>query len=108
MVCWYVFVVFKQKTAYEMRISDWSSDVGSSDLINTWNALLAPQGTPQAVVDALNAAVRKAMGSPSLRQHFEQEGAVPTTGTPAELRDFIRGELDKWAAVVKSVTIRVD
>src|SRR3546814_12907883 len=41
--------------------------------INTWNALLAPQGTPQAVVDALNAAVRKALGSPRLRQHFEQE-----------------------------------
>ncbi|MBO1110772.1 tripartite tricarboxylate transporter substrate binding protein [Bordetella petrii] len=76
--------------------------------INTWNALLAPKGTPQAVVDTLNAAIRKAMSSPGLRQHFEKEGAVPTASTPAELRDFIHGELDKWAAVVKSVNIRVD
>ena len=76
--------------------------------INTWNALLAPKGTPQAVVDTLNAAVRKAMSAPGLRQHFEKEGAVPATSPPAGLRDFIGGELDKWAGVVKSVNIRVD
>src|SRR3546814_9652984 len=34
-VCWLVFFFFKQKTAYEMRISDWSSDVCSSDLRKT-------------------------------------------------------------------------
>lgn len=76
--------------------------------INTWNALLAPKGTPQAVIDTLNAAVNRAMSSPSLRQHFEKEGAVPTQSTPQELRAFIRGELDKWAGVVQSVNIRVD
>ncbi|MCD0505408.1 tripartite tricarboxylate transporter substrate binding protein [Bordetella petrii] len=76
--------------------------------INTWNALLAPKGTPQAVVDTLNAAIRKAMESPRLRQHFEKEGAVPTLSTPAELGSFIDSELDKWAGVVKSVNIRVD
>src|SRR3546814_7902080 len=34
-VCWFLFFFFKQKTAYEMRISDWSSDVCSSDLDGT-------------------------------------------------------------------------
>jgi len=76
--------------------------------INTWNALLAPKGTPQAVIDTLNTAVNKAMASPALRQHFEKEGAVPTQSTPDELRAFIRSELDKWAGVVQSVNIRVD
>src|SRR3546814_3845336 len=59
--------------------------------INTWNALLAPKGTPQAVVDTLNAAIRKAMGSPSLRQHFEKEGAVPRSEAhTSELQSLMR------------------
>src|SRR3546814_13736527 len=41
-VCWYVFFFFKHKTAYEMRISDWSSDVCSSDL--GWKIKLVEQG----------------------------------------------------------------
>src|SRR3546814_6019113 len=47
----YVFFFFKQKTAYDMRISDWSSDVCSSDLYNTDKALLprpAPKRSPAA------------------------------------------------------------
>lgn len=76
--------------------------------INTWNALLAPKGTPQTVIDTLNTAVNNAMASPAVRQHFEKEGAVPTQSTPEELRTFIRSELDKWAGVVRSVNIRVD
>ncbi|CAM4105994.1 Bug family tripartite tricarboxylate transporter substrate binding protein [Bordetella tumulicola] len=76
--------------------------------INTWNALMAPTGTPQTVVETLNAAVNKAMASPALRAHFEKEGAMPTQSTPAELRDFIASEIDRWAKVVSSVNIRVD
>src|SRR3546814_9702868 len=37
---WFFFFFFKQKTAYELRISDWSSDVCSSDLCSTWNTRL--------------------------------------------------------------------
>src|SRR3546814_2614589 len=43
---WTVFLFFKQKTAYEMRISDWSSDVCSSDLVLTWFAQFATFGHP--------------------------------------------------------------
>src|SRR3546814_3667587 len=39
--CFFVFFFFKQKTAYEMRISDWSSDVCSSDLVDHWRAAFA-------------------------------------------------------------------
>src|SRR3546814_10521427 len=57
-----LFFFFKQKTAYEMRISDWSSDVCSSDLLNTVNAVAAPIATFATV---LRLAARKA--SPSAR-----------------------------------------
>ncbi|MVW73036.1 tripartite tricarboxylate transporter substrate binding protein [Bordetella sp. 15P40C-2] len=76
--------------------------------INTWNALLAPKGTPAGVINTLSAALNAAMKSPTLRQHFEKEGAVPAQSTPAELSAFIPDELKKWAGVVESVNIRVD
>ncbi|MDO9025934.1 tripartite tricarboxylate transporter substrate binding protein [Zwartia sp.] len=68
--------------------------------ISTWNAILAPKGTPEAVVAKLNAAIGQAMKSPELRQRFEKEGALPMTSTPKELSDFIVAEVDRWGKVV--------
>jgi len=68
--------------------------------ISTWNAILAPKGTPEAVVAKLNAAIGQAMKSPELRQRFEKEGALPLTSTPNELKDFIVAEVDRWGKVV--------
>ena len=72
--------------------------------INTWDALLAPKGTPPAVIEKLNAAIRQALQSPALAKRFEGEGAIPDTSTPQELATFIDAELLKWAAVVASVS----
>lgn len=68
--------------------------------INTWNALLAPKGTPPAVVERLNAAIVQAMKSPDLIQRFEREGATPVTSTPEQLNTFIAAEIVKWGTVV--------
>lgn len=76
--------------------------------INTWNALLAPKGTPPEVVATLNAAVVKAMQMPALVKRFEGEGATPVTSTPAELKAFIRSELTKWANVLARTPIKAD
>lgn len=76
--------------------------------INTWNALLAPKGTPPEVVATLNAAVVKAMQVPALVKRFEGEGATPVTSTPAELKAFIRSELTKWANVLARTPIKAD
>lgn len=76
--------------------------------INTWNALLAPKGTPPEVVDVLSKALNKAMLAPTLRAHFEKEGAVPEESTPKELTAFIESEMKKWGGVVESVNIVVD
>lgn len=76
--------------------------------INTWNALLAPKGTPPEAIATLNAALKQAMTSDKLKEHFQREGATPVTSTPAELAGFIQAELAKWAEVVRSVNIRVD
>lgn len=76
--------------------------------INTWNALLAPKGTPPEVVATLNAAVVKAMQVPALVKRFEGEGATPMTSTPDELKAFIRSELTKWANVLARTPIKAD
>ncbi len=68
--------------------------------INTWNALLAPKGTPPAIVARLNAAIVQAMKSPDLIQRFEREGATPVTSTPEQLNTFIAAEIVKWGKVV--------
>ncbi|MFU2070080.1 Bug family tripartite tricarboxylate transporter substrate binding protein [Bordetella hinzii] len=57
--------------------------------INTWNALLAPKGTPPEAIATLNAALKQAMASDKLKEHFQREGATPVTSTPAELASFI-------------------
>ncbi len=76
--------------------------------INTWNAIMAPKGTPPAVVEKLNQAIKQAMTSPELVKRFQGEGAAPKTSTPAELGVFVDSELTKWAGVVKSVNIKLD
>lgn len=68
--------------------------------INTWNAILAPKGTPSAIVERLNAAIAQAMKSPDLIHRFEREGATPVTSTPEQLNTFIAAEIVKWGKVV--------
>ncbi len=76
--------------------------------INTWDALLAPKGTPPTVIAKLNAAVIQALQAPALAKRFEGEGAIPDTSTPQELAAYIDAELLKWAAVVARTPIKVD
>lgn len=73
--------------------------------INTWNALLAPAGTPADVIEKLNAAVVKVMNSPKLVETFRREGAIPQSSTPQELASFIDKELAHWNGVVKRLNL---
>lgn len=76
--------------------------------INTWNALMAPKGTPDAVVDVLNKAVARALAMPALQARFKGEGATPGASSPAELGQFVNAELSRWATVIKEVNIQIE
>jgi tripartite-type tricarboxylate transporter receptor subunit TctC len=76
--------------------------------INTWNALMAPAGTPPDVIEKLNAAVVKVMNSPKLVDTFRREGAVPQSSTPQELAAFIDKELAHWNGVVKRLDLKIE
>lgn len=76
--------------------------------INTWNALMAPKGTPDAVVAVLNQAVARALAVPALQTRFKGEGATPGASSPAELGQFVNAELTRWATVIKEVNIQIE
>ena len=67
-----------------------------------WNGLLAPAGTPAAIVEQLNKAVNELLARPDVAQRLAADGADPGTGSVADFDRFIRAELDKWASAVKS------
>ncbi len=71
--------------------------------VNTWICLLATGGTPQPVVDRLNAEVRKIVASSEFRETIERQTAEPWTTSPAETASIIRAETAKWAGVLKNV-----
>ncbi|WP_369821804.1 tripartite tricarboxylate transporter substrate binding protein [Polaromonas sp. OV174] len=75
---------------------------------NSWNGLLAPAGTLDAVVQRMNAEVNKALGSPAVMQAFAQGGIASQSGTPGQFADFIRSEIDKYAEIARKANIQLD
>lgn len=70
-------------------------------LHQTWVALMAPSGTPRAVIDLLNREVNKALNLPELRARMSAGGTEPLTSSPEELAAAIRAEIAKWIPIVK-------
>jgi tripartite-type tricarboxylate transporter receptor subunit TctC len=75
---------------------------------STWYGLLVPGRTPKPVVDRLNAAAGKVLGSAALREQFATQGLEATPGSPAEFADYLKSEVAKWGKVVKTAGIRPD
>jgi len=75
----------------------------------TWNAILAPAGTPKPIVDKLNAAANKALADPAVIDSLKKAGIDPTPGsTPQTTADFVKTELAKWAPIIKASGAQVD
>src|SRR3954451_21287723 len=66
-----------------------------------WLGLMAPAGTPKPIIDKLNAAVNAIVKRPDIVKLWTQQGAVPMSMTPAEFDAYLRGDIVKWAEVVK-------
>ena len=65
-------------------------------------ALMAPAGTPRAIVNKLNEAMRQIQQTAAVKQLLSALGAIPIDMTPAELGLFLRRELAKWTEVIKT------
>jgi tripartite-type tricarboxylate transporter receptor subunit TctC len=76
--------------------------------MSSWLALLAPAGTPRAVIDHLNAAVNAAVGEPQLRQKIMDLGVVSEGGSPEDLAAFLNSESQKWKRVIEIAAVRIE
>ena len=85
-----------------------TTDVPNMDEITVWLGLVAPKGTPSAVIDKLQAEVAKALADPAVKAKADASGLFPATSTPAEFAAFIRNEAQRWSTVVKDTGMKYD
>jgi tripartite-type tricarboxylate transporter receptor subunit TctC len=71
-----------------------------------WNGLSAPAGTPQAVIEKINADVRRIVHSPDIVQRLRSEGGDPVGSTVADYTTFLREEIVKWSRIIQQAKIR--
>ena len=76
--------------------------------VNTWDCLVAPSGTPRAIIARLNAETVKVLRTPEVRDLVIKMGYEPTGTTPEELDRFLRSETELWAKVIRSANIQLD
>jgi tripartite-type tricarboxylate transporter receptor subunit TctC len=73
-----------------------------------WHGLCAPKGTPDEVIEKLNAALAAAIADPAIKLRFDDLGVAPMRTTPAEFGKFLADETEKWAKVVRFANIRME
>ena len=73
-----------------------------------WNGLLAPAGTPRAVIAVLNEELNKAMQLPQIREKFSAQGFAASSNSPEQFSSFLRQEVDKWSRTVKASGATLD
>lgn len=73
-----------------------------------WVGLLAPAGTPEAIVNKLNAAMNLALKQPEVIKRMKDLGATPSGNSPAEFRAYLTQDLERWAKVVQAAGIQAE
>jgi putative tricarboxylic transport membrane protein len=76
-----------------------------------WTALFAPKGTPQPIVERINAALDKAMRDETIAKRLSDLGAdlpAPDKRTPQVLGNLVRSEIDKWVPLIESAGVKAD
>ena len=68
-----------------------------------WFGTMAPRGTPQPIIDRLNAGINKALQDPAVKRNLEGDGMLPSGGTPQQFGERIRKDYDRWVKVTKEV-----
>jgi tripartite-type tricarboxylate transporter receptor subunit TctC len=74
-------------------------------VVNNWQGLIAPKGTPKVIIDKLNLAVNQILKDPQIREFMLQQGNEVGGGTPEEFAALIKAESIKWSEVVKTANI---
>jgi tripartite-type tricarboxylate transporter receptor subunit TctC len=76
--------------------------------VDAWNGLIAPAGTPDAIVAKIAREVAEVLTAPDIRERMSAQLMEPIPTTPAEFRARIDADLARWAPVIKAANIRVN
>ena len=76
--------------------------------VELWFGMMAPRGTPQPIINQLNAAVNKALQSADIKKNLEGAGMIASGGTPERFGERIRKDYERWSKVVKESNITID
>jgi len=71
--------------------------------VSTWQVIVAPTGTPQPVLEKLNASIIKALSDPALKEQYATYGMEATGSSPKEAREFVERETEKWRKTIESL-----
>ena len=77
-------------------------------VIDAWTGVVAPAGTPPAVIAKLNAAINEGLDSAETKANLEKFSAIAKPGSPAEFSTFLADEMTKWAEIVRLAGARMD
>ncbi len=77
-------------------------------VVEPWYGFMAPQGTPRAAIERLNAAFNAAIRNPRIKARLEEAGLRLVGGAPERLGEQIRSESERWAKVVKANNVKVE
>ncbi len=76
--------------------------------VSTWYGLLAPAGTPEAVVTQINTEVNRLLANAEVRAAIHAQGAEPESMTPARFGALIRSDYTRWKAIVEASGAKID
>lgn len=76
--------------------------------VSVWYGLLAPAGTPKAIIARLNSEVVRALQTQDVKERFSSMGSTASASTPAEFDALIKRDYEKWARVIKNAGIKLE
>lgn len=80
-------------------------EAGYKYQVNNWHGVIAPKGTPKAVLDKLNSEINKAITNPEFARRIAQDGLEPAGGTPEAFGELLKREVVEWGEVVKAANV---
>ncbi|RDK06666.1 Bug family tripartite tricarboxylate transporter substrate binding protein [Cupriavidus lacunae] len=77
-------------------------------VVDSWSGVLAPAGTPKAVIDRLSLEINKIAKEKSTAESLAAQGAIPLPGTSADYANLVRFETQRWGEVIRKANIALD
>jgi tripartite-type tricarboxylate transporter receptor subunit TctC len=83
-------------------------EAGYKYQVNNWHGVIAPKGTPKAIIDKLNSEINKAIKDPDFAKRIALDGLEPAGGTPEAFGVLLKREVSEWAEVVKAANVKAE